>query len=120
MKGAIAVGAAVAVALLLVSPGPSPAGNRMSGSGSPEFGTWEYWLAEETGNLPSPESDAHPGKETGDTASPEFGTWEYWLAEETGTLPGSEPGSYSPLNDDPRGGNAPVSGRDSWAYWIGG
>ena len=77
-------------AFLAASPGFSQAGDRMSRSASPEFGTWEYWMAVETGDLPSPESSTHPGKKSMNTASAEFGTWEYWEGVEAGTLLGSE------------------------------
>ena len=104
---------AVAVVLLVVSPGISPAGDRMNSSASPAFGTWEYWMAEETGNLPSPESSTHSGKESMNTATAGLGTWEYWEAEETGNLPGSEPSSLSSRIDTPRGKTAPGSGHDA-------
>src|SRR4030067_2137051 len=47
---------------------------------SPQFGTWEYWLAEETGTLPGPEAGSRPAEQATAPASPQFGTWEYWLA----------------------------------------
>ncbi len=120
MRRQFMLGAAMAVVLLVVSPGVSPAGDRMNSVASPDFGTWEYWMAEETGNLPVLKSSTHPGKESMGTASPGFGTWEYWEAEETGNLHGSEPSSYSPLTDVPREKKAPISGHESWEYQIGG
>ena len=62
---------------------------------SPQFGTWEYWLAEETGTLPGPEAGSRPAEQATEPASPQFGTWEYWLAEETGTLPRPDVSSHS-------------------------
>jgi len=100
-------------AFLAASAGVSQAGDRMNRSASPEFGTWEYWMAEETGNLPSPESSTHPGKESMNTASAEFGTWEYWEAQETGNLPGSEPSSLSSRIENSRGKTSPGSGHDA-------
>lgn len=120
MKKILMRGVLVAVALLLFSPGISPAGDRTEGSPSPEFGSWEYWMAEETGNLPSPDSGGPPREETMNTSSPEFGTWEYWMAEETGNLPGSEPRRYPSRGDASGKGRTPDSGRDSWEYQIGG
>ena len=59
-------------ALLIVLAGISPAVgeiNKMGGeerpvteameTASPQFGTWEYWLSEETGTLPSPDVSSH-------------------------------------------------------------
>ena len=62
---------------------------------SPQFGTWEYWLAEETGTLPATEAGSRPAEQATEPASPQFGTWEYWLAEETGTLPRPDVSSHS-------------------------
>ncbi|MDH3384303.1 MAG: hypothetical protein OEM42_09610, partial [Deltaproteobacteria bacterium] len=55
-------------AFLAASPGFSQAGDRMNRSASPEFGTWDYWMAEETGNLPISELGTHPGKESMNSA----------------------------------------------------
>jgi len=95
-------------ALLIVLAGISPAVgeiNKMGGeerpvteameTASPQFGTWEYWLAEETGTLPGPEVGSGPAERATESASPQFGTWEYWLAEETGTLPSPDVSSHS-------------------------
>jgi len=62
---------------------------------SPQSGTWEYWLAEETGTLPGPEAGSGPAEQATEPASPQFGTWEYWLAEETGTLGGTNVSRHS-------------------------
>ena len=98
---------------LAASAGLSQAGDQMNSSASPKFGTWEYWMAEETGNLPSPESSTNLGKESMNTVSARSGTWEYWMAEETGNLPGSEPSGSSSRVDDSRGKTVPGSGQDA-------
>jgi hypothetical protein len=113
MKRIFISGVTLAVVLLVVSPGVSPAGDRMNRSASPEFGTWDYWMAEETGNLPISELGTHPGKESMNSASAGVGNWEYWEAEETGNLPGSVPSSHSSRIDNPRGNTAPGSGHDA-------
>ena len=114
MKGKFVWVAAAAAALVLVSPGFSPAGDQAARSASPEFGTWEYWMAEETGTLPSPGSDVRSTEESGTTALANIGTWEYWMAEETGSLPGSEPGGNPSRTDVARGAADPGPDYAAW------
>ena len=100
MKRNSFIGVVLLGAFLVVFAGTSQAGGMMHQSSgderpvgavmvpeSPQFGTWEYWLAEETGTLPGPEAGSGPAERETEPASPQFGTWEYWLAGETGTLP---------------------------------
>ena len=95
-------------ALLIVLSGISPAVgeiNKMGGeerpvteameTASPQFGTWEYWLAEETGTLPRPKAGSESAERATEPASPQLGTLEYWMAEENGTLRGTAVSRHS-------------------------
>src|SRR3990172_7040314 len=107
------IGVVLLGAFLVVFAGISHAGGMMHQSSgdekpvgeamvpaSPQFGTWEYWLAEETGTLPGPEARSGPAEQAAEPASPQFGTWEYWLGGGNGALP--ESGLEQPLVGDCR------------------
>src|SRR4030066_1486661 len=92
MKRNSFIGGVMLGAFLVVFAGISHAGGMMHKSSgderpgreamvpaSPQFGTWEYWLAEETGTLPATEAGSRPAEQATEPASPQFGTWEYWL-----------------------------------------
>ena len=72
MKRNSFIGVVLLGAFLVVFAGISHAGGMMHKSSgderpvreamvpaSPQFGTWEYWLAEETGTLPRPDVSSH-------------------------------------------------------------
>src|SRR4030042_7080445 len=108
MKRNSFIGVVLLGAFLVVFAGTSQAGGMMHQSSgderpvgavmvpeSPQFGTWEYWLAGGTGDLPGPEAGSGPAERETEPASPQFGTWEYWLAGGNGAVPIQSVGRHS-------------------------
>src|SRR3990172_11697249 len=100
MKRNSFIGVVLLGAFLVVFAGISHAGGMMHQSSgderpvreamvpaSPQFGTWEYWLAEETGTLPGPGAGGRPAGQATAPPPPPFRARGYLLGAANTTLP---------------------------------